>query len=165
MLNFKYKLTKNYSYFESFRESLCKYRVQGPIKTLHKFLMENLDTKLIPLMKKLDALPQFKVESKISNLWFEGYHSSVSIPHGTVGGLDYSGSTFTGEFNDAGFPIMGGRNMNCQNAGALKGGKTTKEIEEAESTGKWSAWEKEFWRKEKEKQEIEKYDMRQRNKK
>ena len=51
--------------------------------------------------------------------------------------------------------------MNCQNAGALKGGKTMKEIEKAESRGKWTDWEKEFWRKENERLEVEKYDLRE----
>jgi hypothetical protein len=169
MFSFNYKRTKTYIYISSKLEELCAYRISGNINRIEVFLINNPSVKLITLMKKLDTLRYITVETRFSRnkatgiwLWIKGYHSSNSVPSGTLGGLDYAGDAFSGEFNGSGLPIMIGEGYrNNQNAGAKRSAMTSFEVEWAEKRGKWSWDELELLRKWKREEEERKYDLRQ----
>ena len=148
MENFNAKLTKKFIYLDSKLDENRKYRISprenGSLKKMWKFL-NNTELKLIPLLKFLDKRFDYFLETRTTQnkstlvwLWAAGYQRCWEFPKGTVGGLSFNGTLFSGEFDDDGKPILLGRNANCQNKGALKGMKTDKGIEWSENHPKFS---------------------------
>ena len=168
--NFLAKLTDKSVYIRSKHDEKFTYRVSGKYHKLIKlFAHISFPTmKLIPLMKMLVKMNTFVVETRTTQnkktgewLWAPGYQRTPEFPSGTLGGLNAFGTTFSGEFNEDGRPIMMGRNMNAQNAGALKGMKTSGDIEHQENRPKFDDDELAILRKQKADYEARKWDLGQ----
>jgi hypothetical protein len=170
MKNFEVKYTKNFVYISSLLDEDKKYRVSKYLKSFKDLIERNPEVKLIPLLKYLHT-SKYDLESRTTQnrstgvwIWMKGFLRSPSLPHGSLGGLDPFGSTFSGEFDGDGKPIM---NSNCRNnmsKGSLKETKTDKSIEYAERRPKFDADEIEILRKIEEKEQIRKYDLREKMK-